>query len=124
MSRFAYWCRLLSRALIGALLCAQAAFAMQTCHELATMAPAWVSQHADEGCHGTAAIATSLCSQRCTDIHMTPGPAGLNVPAATVASALPFPQAPSTLDPAAIHRRSADAIPRLSKSLLFCSWLS
>ncbi|MDH5536643.1 MAG: hypothetical protein OEZ08_13880 [Betaproteobacteria bacterium] len=80
-----------------------------------------MSQHMDEGCSGSAA---SLCPQRTTRSASMSGPAALNVPPAAVASMLILPGPPLSVDPAAIDRCPADAIPRLSKSVLFCTWLN
>lgn len=111
--------RLLSIALIVAMSGVHVAFAKQPCHEPAPFM--WVAMDMDECCNHTAA---SACAKRCEDMPTTTGAPRLEIPPAVVADAATLPHAAPARDPAAVRCRSVGTIPRLSKSLLFCSWLS
>ncbi len=124
MWKIVNWRSLLSVALIGALLSPHAAFAMPLCDEVAPPSAGLVAPHTEADCLAAAVAEPSLCAQASTDTAKSPGPAGPNVPLVAVASALLLPQAPASLDPAAIHCRSTDRVPRPSTSVLFCRWLS
>lgn len=116
-----YFGRLLGIALILALSYAHAASAKQPCHEPAAFPLIVVVERADKGCDHTVA---SLCARRCGGVSVVSGTARLEITPAVATNARTFPQPTRTRDRSADRCRPAGTIPRLSKSLLFCSWLS
>ncbi|MGQ0525673.1 MAG: hypothetical protein ACT4P8_18670 [Betaproteobacteria bacterium] len=124
MFRFGHFRRVIGLLLTGALLFAQASFAMRPCADSAMSAAAAVAEQSSDSCCGSAAMEVNLCVMRCADGAKLPAYAKLTVPASPVTAALPAP-----FSEAEKRRRSsrdyhlAEQICDPPKSVLFCSYL-
>ena len=110
-------------ALVGALLFAQAAFAMRPCVEPGMSAATAISTQSNDGCCETTVVELNLCASQCGDSYELPGGAYLFTPPGPhVIGYIEF-QASRNLGAAEWLRLQRDLIPDPPSTLRFCCFL-